>query len=55
MGIKLNIIIVFLLLGFISPSQGQPNKLANDSIKTTDAAVWVIKNRSIPVPATASA
>jgi monoterpene epsilon-lactone hydrolase len=55
MGIKLNIIIFFLLLGFISPSQGQPNKLANDSIKTTDAAVWVIKNRSIPVPATASA
>src|ERR1700732_1635410 len=54
MSIKSNIFIVFLLLGLISPSQGQP-KLANDSLKTNDTGVWVIKNRSIPVPATASA
>jgi epsilon-lactone hydrolase len=55
MSIKSNIFIVFLLLGFISPSQAQPNRMANDSLKTNDTAVWVIKNRSIPVPTTASA
>jgi len=52
---KLHISILFLLLGFISPSKAQLNKPATDSLKTSDTAVWVIKNRSIPVPATGSA
>jgi hypothetical protein len=49
MRIKLNIFIGFLLLGYISPGKAQPNKSANDSIKTNDTAVWVIKNRPVPV------
>jgi acetyl esterase/lipase len=50
--VKLNLFIVSLLLGFISNSDAQSKKLSDDSTK--NAAVWVIKNRSIPPPAAAS-
>lgn len=54
MRIELNIGIAFLLLGCISPGKAQSNKSTNDSIKSYDTTVWVIKNRSIPAPAAAS-
>ncbi len=55
MRVKMNTFIVFLLLAFVSPCKTQANKLSNDSTKINDTTAWVIKNRTIPAPAAASA
>lgn len=52
MAIKLNFFIVFLLIGVTSISKAQPTKSVHDSVSHITS--WVIKNRSIPEPATAS-
>jgi len=54
MKIKFLIYTAFLLLSFISCSESQSDKAVNDSNKTNDTIVWVIENRSVPVPAAAS-